>query len=97
MITYVKLTLTTTSLGRSRCSYAESELGQASRFGVCAQLTHPRYAERDCVSNKPFDADSYGALTDRAPRKIPAYGILIGVHGRGTARLFDPRPLIEAV
>jgi hypothetical protein len=29
-------------------------------------------------------------------RKISAYGIMIGVHGRGTARLFD-RPLIEAV
>jgi hypothetical protein len=33
----------------------------------------------------------------RAPRKISAYGMMIGVHGRGTARLFDPRPLIEAV
>jgi hypothetical protein len=32
-----------------------------------------------------------------APRKISAYGMMIGVHGRGTARLFDPRPLIEAV
>jgi hypothetical protein len=33
----------------------------------------------------------------RAPRKISAYGMMIGIHGRGTARLFDPRPLIEAV
>jgi hypothetical protein len=36
---------------------------------------------------------SYGG----APRKISAYGMMIGVHGRGTARLFDPRRLIEAV
>jgi hypothetical protein len=33
----------------------------------------------------------------KAPRKISAYGMMIGVHGRGTARLFDPLPLIEAV
>src|ERR1700730_1217968 len=41
---------------------------------------------------------SYKEISNpRAPRKISAYGMMIGVHGRGTARLFDPRPLIEAV
>jgi hypothetical protein len=31
-----------------------------------------------------------------APRKISAYDVMTGVQGRGTARLFNPRPFIEA-
>ena len=51
------------------------------------------------VSTKDFRKyQHYFAQKDyRAPRKISAYGMMIGVHGRGRARLFDPLPLIEAV
>ena len=53
------------------------------------------FAIRDLFPHVPRKMMSWA--DSWAPRKISAYGMMIGVHGRGTARLFDPRPQIEAV